>query len=250
MSIQSASDIKTPEGFNAKKPFYFAVVLAISLAATWLCYASGVIRYWDKVLYDHCINYRVRHGAKNPQIAPIYLDDASITELWEGIDNRQAFADLLEVLNDFGAAPVMDFIFQVKKNEDIDTEFAGALKESENAVIAVLAVGKEMENKPELEGPALNALARHIWRINVLKDGKVPEAESFFLSFPELVEAAGQVGFINMEPDSDGIYRRVPLLYKWKDGYIPSLPLAAAAKHLRVPIDKIELKAGAYLALA
>jgi adenylate cyclase len=54
-----------------------------------------------------------------------------------------------------------------------------------------------------------------------------------------------------MEPDSDGIYRRVPLLYEWDGGYIPSLPLAAAVKYLRIPVEfeTIELIAGEYLIL-
>jgi hypothetical protein len=52
-----------------------------------------------------------------------------------------------------------------------------------------------------------------------------------------------------MEPDSDGIYRRAPLLYEWDGGYIPSLPLAAAVSFYGIPVKSIELKAGSYLAL-
>jgi len=58
------------------------------------------------------------------------------------------------------------------------------------------------------------------------------------------------IGHVNAEPDEDGVYRRVPLLYAWDGGCIPSLPLAVAVKNnRRIKIEKIELKAGEYLSL-
>jgi adenylate cyclase len=251
MSDQSALGI-------IKKQIYFAAILVISFAATGLFFASGVIRYWDKVLYDHCINYRVLKGqkTKSPFIATIDLDDKSREELGDQLYNFQAFADLLEVLDEFGAVlPVMDFIFTLGENQNSD--FANAVTQyrkhnaQNDTITAALAVKKDKVNKPykPLDPEEEYLLTRHIWHINVLEEGKVPEAGSFILPFSALVEAAGQIGFINMEPDSDGIYRRVPLLYKWDDGYIPSLPLAAAVKRLRIPVESIELKAGAYLGL-
>ena len=247
MSLQSASGIK--------KPLYFVAILSISLAVTGLFFAIGVLRYWDKVLYDLCINYRAlnRLETKNPLITTIELNDESIEELGEKLDSRQAFADLFKVLEEYDrSTAALDFSFANKKSNDGD--FVNAVKqhnEYNTTVTAALAVELQLLGKPykKLEEPELSKLARHVWHINVLKKGKVPEAGSFLLPFPALLEAAEQVAFINMEPDSDGIYRRVPLLYGWDGGYIPSLALAAAVKHLRIPIETIELKAGDYLAL-
>jgi adenylate cyclase len=244
MSGQSASDIK--------KALYLAAILAISLAVTGLFFVSGAIHYWDKFLYDICIDYRVKNQleTKNPLVTTIELNDESIEELGEKLDSRQAFADLFKVLNEYNrSTATLDFRFANKKSYNDD--FVNAVKQNSKyntTVIAVIADEKKIA-KDETELKLL--LTRHTWHIKVLKEGKIPKAESFLLSFPELVEAVEQVGFINMQPDSDGIYRRVPLLYEWKDGdgYIPSLPLAAAVKHLRIPVETIELKAGDYLAL-
>jgi adenylate cyclase len=249
MSGQSASGIK--------RPLYIFAILAISLAVTGLFFASGAIRYWDKDLYDLCIDYRVKNQleTKNPLVTTIVLNDESIEKLGEKLDSRQAFADLFKVLEEYDRSTVaLDFSFVNKKSNDDD--FANAVKQHSKyntTVTAVKAVELELVGKPykELSESEKSNFARHVWHINVLEKGKVPEAGTFLLPFPALLEAAEQVAFINMKPDSDGIYRRVPLLYEWKDGdgYIPSLPLAAAVKHLRIPVETIELKAGDYLAL-
>jgi adenylate cyclase len=234
-----------------KKPVYCAAFLAVSLVATGLLLATGAIGYWDRVLYDLCVNHRVQKGpqTKSPLIAAIDLNDTSITELGDALDTRQAFADLLGVFDDSNAAAMLDFLFGNEKSNDGD--FTKAVKRPGNTVIAALAVEKGMVNKPykALTEAEQNTLARHIWYINVLDKGKIPEAGSFLLPFPALTEAAGQIAHINMEPDEDGIYRKVPLLYEWEGGYIPSLPLAAAVSFLGIPVETIELKAGAYLAL-
>jgi adenylate cyclase len=243
MSAQLSSGIK--------KNITFALILAISLAASALLLASGVIRYWDKVLYDLCINYRVLKGreTRNRLVATIDLDDKSLEDLGEQIDSREAFADLLEVLEDTNTAVALDFIFGLEKNND--RAFTRAVRSPGSTVIAALAVEKGMVNKPykPLTEEEKSRFARHIWHITVNEKGKVPEAGSFLLPYPALVGAAGQIAVINMEPDGDGIYRLAPLLYEWEGGYIPSLPLAAAVSYLGIPVESIELKAGSYIAL-
>jgi len=237
-----------------KKSARTAVILAISLAATGLLFASGIVRYWDRVLYDLCVNNRVLSGAKtkNPLIANVDLNDASIGELGEALDTRQAFADILDVIEQSNASAALDFLFLHEKQNDGD--FLNAVEWGNNTVIAALAVDKGTTNQPNLVYAELSAterriLDRHIWRINVLEKGKVPQAGTFLLPFPALTVVAGAIGHINMDPDTDGIYRKVPLLYEWDGGYIPSLGLAAAVLYLGIPTENIELKAGAYLAL-
>jgi adenylate cyclase len=251
MSDQLAYGINKPLVFNTKKLTFFAAVLVISLAASLLLSAGGIIKFWDKVLYDICINYRVKKikKIKNPLIATIDLSDTSIKELGESMDTRQAFADLLEVLDESNCTAVMDFLFSSEKNSG--RGFLRAVGSPGNTVIAALAVEKGMVNKPyrALDETERETLSRHLWRIKVVEKGKMPQAGSFLLPFSALTETAGQIALINMEPDSDGVYRRAVLLYEWEDGYIPSLSLAAAVNYLGVPVESIELKAGEYLKL-
>ena len=237
--------------FAIKKPLYFAAVFSASLAVTVLLFAGGIIHYWDTILYDQCINHRVLSGGspRNPLVVTVDLNDESIEQLGETLDTRRAFADILEVFAESGAASVFDFLFQHEKQHD--PSFVENVQWAGDVVIAALAVEKQMVNQPyrPLTETERSSLAAHVWNIKVLEKGKVPQAGSFLLSFPALAETAAQIGHINMEPDSDGIYRRTPLLYEWEGGYIPSLALAAAVVRLGIPASAIELKAGSYLAL-
>jgi adenylate cyclase len=240
--------------FGIRKLFHFAVILAVSLFITTILYASGFLMFADRVLYDLCVNYRVLKSpeTKSPLVAAVDLNDASIKTLGEDLDTRQAFADILEVLADANTSAVMDFLFSVEKNND--SAFIDSVEWGQNTVIASLAVDKKTinpANNPygELTEQERQLLQRHVWRIKVLDKGKVPEAGTFILPFPALIDVAGQIAHINMDPDPDGVYRRTPLLYEWNGAYIPSLALAAAVSRLGVRVESIELKAGSYLAL-
>ena len=233
---------------------HFTVVIAVSLFLSLLLFAGGVTAYLDRVIYDICVKSRVHSGTatRNPLIAAIDLNDASLQALADRLDTRAAFADILEVLAQSNAVAALDFLFLHEKQND--ENFIRAVEWTGDTVIAALAVDKGILNQPnlpyrELEETERRMLARHVWHIKVIEKGKIPEAGTFLLPFPALVSAAGAIAHINMEPDTDGIYRRVPLLYEWEGGYIPSLGLAAAAVYLGISAETIELKAGAYLAL-
>ena len=240
-----------PRRQRLKKPAHFAAVLAVSLVAAGLLCASGTTGLWDRGIYDWCIKFRVLNGAEfhNRLVASVDINDTSIETLAEQLDTRSAFADALEVLAQSNAAVVIDCLFRYGKQNDAD--FAGAVEKTKDTVIAAIAVNEKMINQPyhELTETERRMLRRHIWHIKVLKKGDIPRAGTFLLPFPALGEAAKQIAHINIEPDTDGIYRRLPLFYEWEDGFLPSLSLAAAVSFLQIPVETIELKAGAYAAL-
>jgi len=238
----------------AIKPFYIAIVFSVCFLLAVLLSATGVTGSWDTGIYDVCMKARVLSASvnKSPFIATIDLNDTSIEMLGEDLDTRRAFTDIMEVLNDSNASGVYDFLFWNERNDD--NSFTAAIELAGNTIIAALAIDNEFFEKPNLPYKELTLeestnLERHIWYINVLNDGKIPQARSFMLPSPSFVEAAAQIGIINVEPDSDGIYRRIPLLYKWEDGYLPTLSLAAGVLYWGISVDSIELKAGEYLAL-
>ena len=53
-------------------------------------------------------------------------------------------------------------------------------------------------------------------------------ARSATLPIDDLVRKARGMGNVTMAPDGDGVYRRVPLLFRYEDKFLPSLPLAVA----------------------
>jgi len=248
MSEQSQSAPRLP---HFKNPPYFIAVLAISLCAAGLLFLCGVTALWDQGIYDWCVKLRVLSGKESidRRIANIDINDESIEILSGQLDTRTAFTDALDVLAQSNTAVSFDLLFKYKKTDD--AAFINAIKMTKDAVIASVAVDKKIINPSnrELTEAEQRMLSGHLWHIKVLKKGNIPQAGTFLLPFTELGEAVTQIAHINIEPDPDGIYRRIPLLYEWNGGYIPSLALATAVLYYQIQVETIELKAGAYLAL-
>jgi len=246
MSGRSQSVLRT-----VKKPPRFTAVIIVSLCAAGALFLSGVTDLWDQGIYDWFIKLRVFGGAAaiDRRIAFVDVTDESIEILSDKLDTRAAFTDALDVLAESNAAVAFDMLFKYRRADD--AAFTNVMEISKDAVIAAIAVDKKIMNSShrELSEAERRMLGRHVWHIKAAQKGDVPQAGTFFLPFTELGEAVKQIAHINVEPDPDGIYRHIQLLYEWDGGYIPSLSLAAAVLFYQIPVEKIELKAGAYLAL-
>ncbi|MDR2094054.1 MAG: adenylate/guanylate cyclase domain-containing protein [Treponema sp.] len=229
-----------------------AVVVFIGVSL--ILMKTGLADTGDRALFDMLMRLRIQSHAveMNPLISPVDLNDGSLKALNEKIDTREAFADLVGALSDFNVSQtVLDFLFQFPKNEGADGLFINAVRESGNTVLALLVLKKDDDNyaypQPTAEEEAI--LTRNLWHITVKGQSAIPEARAVILPFPELADAARALGHINEDPDSDGIFRHVQLLYRWKDGYIPALPLASAALYWEVDPDTVILYPGRELVL-
>ncbi len=67
-----------------------------------------------------------------------------------------------------------------------------------------------------------------------------PVATRYTANLPILQQAAGSAGFFSsFLVDTDGVFRRVPLLLEYKENLYGSLSLALVAKYLGVPIEPV-----------
>jgi signal transduction histidine kinase len=91
------------------------------------------------------------------------------------------------------------------------------------------------------------ALARSIWHPVVLEEGEPPSANIIRTVFPSLETLAYGLGHVNI---GDRIpVRYVPLLYKYGDGYLPSLTFRQVCDYLEVPPDRVLVRFGKSIVL-
>jgi adenylate cyclase len=216
--------------------------------ALWL---GGLFDSADLFLYDAALRNRI---AKNPiplnsSILRLDLNDSSEKELGEALDSRQAFADVLSVTGAAGAALALDFIFRHPASADRD--FAGAGRGFEILIHAVTPVKRDYGSFDfEMDDASRELLEKQLWHIKEPDGpGHFPEASSFIMSEPLISASATGLGHIGVEADRDGVYRRTPLFYRWRDGVVPALPLVMAVNLLGVEVDTIEWRAGTGLVL-
>ena len=80
---------------------------------------------------------------------------------------------------------------------------------------------------------------------------KLPPAESFninhaeditYKTHPELQEVSSGIGFANIQHDSDGVLRRIPLVAELDGMLVPHLSLKLLSEHLSYKLENIELE--------
>ena len=69
------------------------------------------------------------------------------------------------------------------------------------------------------------------------------------ITFPALAAASRGLGFLTIQSDRDGVFRRVPLLVRFGDAFYPSLSFRAVCDFLGVPPENISIRPGASIRL-
>lgn len=168
-------------------------------------------------------------------IVIVDIDNASFAALTQVIGRwpwpRWLWTDLVKFLHTGGARLVVfDATFSGRESPEVDREFAQAIVEAGNVVLAYGFLSYQAETLP---GAQLGA--EQVPGVVSVKDAVglprfSPPQYRTDMPLADLARAARALGCITAAPDSDGLNRRVPLLYRWQDRYYPSLALAAAAQ--------------------
>ncbi len=237
----------TPSGaFRARGPLVPALIVAACLVVGWgasfLGLAAG--RSWDARPDDAF--FRLRYSLRGPEqvlpsIAHVDLTDAMERQLGMKGGDRAVFARLVRVLANAGASSIVfDIIFPQRGTGDAD--FVDAARGA--ATVHTPAVMRPESYGAFVDPGAAGGAAAGPWHPRVARPGSPPRAAAATESFRELVQASRGIGFINSEPDPDGVIRRVPLLYAWGDGYMPSIAFEAACDALGVDPSTIVVRFG------
>ena len=218
----------------------------------------GIRGDWNNRLNDlfFQLRYRLRGPEKVlPSISHVDLSDSEFRTLGMKGGDRSDFARLVKVLSHAGASSIIfDIIFPEQGQPQGDAAFVAAVAGAQNVYLPAIFSGQELDTLAEAAttGPAQageDPLARWLWHPRILRNGDPPMARSTTLSIPGLTAAARGIGHINTQPDADGVYRRMPLVYGHAGGYLPSLALRAACDALKVDPATIEVSFGSSLRL-
>ena len=157
------------------------------------------------------------------KIAIIEIGDDTIQKLGRFPFDRRYHALLTKVLSQYGAKALLFDIFFSESDKN-DAEFQQAIKEAGNVYLPyVFDVGNRANQR------ILQAQGYVAWNLDYFQK-----------------HSAGQ-GHINVLPDSDGKYRRVPLLIKYNGALYPYLSLQLISDYSGVDLKNSKLKLGDYL---
>jgi serine phosphatase RsbU (regulator of sigma subunit) len=77
----------------------------------------------------------------------------------------------------------------------------------------------------------------------------LPQIKDGIVTFPKLAEVSRGLGGLNLQYDTDGVYRRYPLLYGLNGAVYPSIVLQIVCDYLQVPPNNIVVDPGLYLTI-
>lgn len=214
---------------------------------------------WNSRLTDQLFLLRDRlerfQPAYDGSIVHVDLDDTSLQILGELYLSRSHFARVARNLAAMRVrAQVYDFIFAAPLGAE-DADLIEAARLAGNvyfglAFRSLRGTGEEPDPVP-VDPQARAPLERAAWRVVVDGDPRaVEEGHRPLVTFEALAAVSRGAGFLNLQPDPDGIVRRVPLLIRQGPDYYPSLPLRVACDHLQVSPEDVVLRPGHSLTLS
>ena len=164
---------------------------------------------------------------EDSNVAVIVIDDDSLDVLSKKYGswpwNRSAYADIINYLENDGADLIfLDFMFlgHQQGNEKNDKKLIDAVTKNRNVYIAMNFDYRRNENSPEL--PLVLA--------SNLDNKSDITFDNFNFSnlrgtMDELFKGTNNIGFINFARDDDGMSRRVPSFFVYKERYYPYISM-------------------------
>lgn len=173
--------------------------------------------------------------AFSDRIVHINIDNYSKTESGQPIWEKQVYAALIEKIASARSEVIAcDIMFVDWAEKSGNEELVQATINAGNLVSPFLLDTKPGGTRaPEALG--LDANPR-------LNSGTAPAASGILVTpFDALMEQSAGLGFANMNPDADGVIRRVPAVMELNGALIPSFFLQAVATQLDYDLEEIEI---------
>jgi len=210
--------------FNkAAKLLRYATLPLIALSILLLSYLRLADSYELETLD---IRFHLRPAsATTDKIALIEIGNDTLKSLGQWPISRNYHALLIKALSEAGARTIIFDIFFAQPSEE-DDELEGAIKDSGRVYLPFI-FDIDMNNRSSYPR-AKDYSEKNLLRFSLADKGE---------------------GHINILPDVDGKFRRIPLLVNYDGKWHPYLSFLATCDYLNIPIDDVKIVPGKYISL-
>lgn len=202
-------------------------------------YSSDVFVRLNYQVYDARMASGRADTVLPDDIRVVLIDESSLQVMSPVLGNfpwpRSVYAELLEFFAIAGArAVVFDVLFteseggrfvgehQTNTNDQL---LAQASAEYGNAYHAILMFEEYDEQGQPLPVESLPEDFKQ--RFAIQQNGLEPSTNNhFLLSYPELAASTPNIGVVGVDPELDGVYRRVQLFFNYQQAFYPSLSVS------------------------
>jgi len=213
---------------------------------------------WNSRVYDFLFKIRSQYQPFQPPyndtVVHVDVDDTSLQHLETYYLTRSHFSRIIRNLSAMGvSAQLYDFIFAAPSNVKDDSALIQATRQSQNTYLGLAFKFDKPSRHAETSGTeneANNYLKASNWKVIAPPNAAgFEQANDAVVTFQTLAETSRGLGFLNMTPDADSVFRRVPLLIQYRDDLYPSLPFRVICDFLEVLPEDIIVEPGKEITL-
>ncbi len=216
-----------------------------------------VFKAWDAATIDRLFLFR----SASPSFNPVYDDVVVHLDITDS--SRQQLdsfylkrSDHTQVIRNLHAMEVhsqlYDIIFAAPSNPEEDRAMIEAVATAANVYFGMAFRLLKNNDLPKREIPfqTKHYLNSSQWHVQMEGDRHLfIEGSTPLLTFPELAAASKGLGFLNINPDPDGVFRRIPLLLKYENAFYPAISFRILCDYLHVPPEQIIVRPGKSITL-
>ena len=210
--------------------------IVITLAACALFLAANLVPFEVPLLdqlelktYD--MRMRALHTPRPTHVTIAAVDEQSLARVGRWPWSRTVHAELARRLDEAGAKVIaFDVFFTEPESAKADAQLARALAATKKAVLSTVFLLNRQDARYLGEKGVQAGLKAIAPQAIMAAGGRRSELRTYgvLANIPELQRSSRYAGHINVLPDADGIYRRVPLVMLYGDRYFPSSDVQVA----------------------
>ncbi len=219
----------------------------------------NVIDTWNHRIHDRLFRFRAASQTFRPvyddTVVHVDINQSTLQRLNRRRIDRRHHARAIVNLKSMGTtAQLYDFVFASERSPLEDRELVEAAQAAGNTYFGLVLLLERMRFHKTANASV--ASARHYlkatgWQIHTAADpNDIPEAVDAIVTFPRLAQVSRGLGSLNLQYDTDGVYRRYPLLHRYQNKFYPSIVLRTVCDYLQVPPERIYWEPGPTLRLA
>jgi adenylate cyclase len=236
---------------RSKQLLIGSIILAATLTTISL-QSLGLFSRIESASFDHRVSLFRSDQRIHEDVVVILIDEESLQSMSNELGRwpwpRAAYRDLLDFFALAGAqAFAFDILFaeqqDADKNNDSDRVLVEATRRAGNTVHAMQLLHLAQTNKKR-------SLPEEFKRLHALESSNFvgPYYDDYLLPFDALYKASRDIGFLEVSPDRDGVYRRIRLFDQFNHNQVfPSLasalvlPLVGDINSITSDQDKVEM---------
>jgi adenylate cyclase len=234
-------------------------LIVVSFLVSHLCFSllPDIFETLNAKAFDSLFLFRTKFLQQpyDDTIVHVDLNNTTLRELNTYYLDRSHDARIVRNLSAMHVAVQMyDLIYAARKVDTMDRELITAAENAGNIyfgmVFNALIKNSRTLQSNSVDEKGMQYLEKTKWDISVegipdlLYTGFNP-----LITFYSLSDVSRGLGFINIQPDRDGVFRRIPLLVRFEASFYPSFSFRAICDYLDVASKNIIVKPGKFIRL-